>query len=435
MSEVRNKVDFIQLLGPDMSIKILTHLDDPCDLIRVSSVSSSWHRFVIEHGLCKQLCLKMFPEISGVAHIIELDNIIEPLSNTLGSYVSWESHKRNHRVYAFLASGLTPMRKNCISKAISASSTDNYPEESILHTLEPGDRTEYRASYWSSKGESDPSVPETLVYELASKLCLVTEIYVHPFQAYFQHGFPIYSAKAVRFRMGHSKHPMELESPVDNMAANHVLGNNQFIWTYTSPEFPMLQVSCTIKMQIAKRNCLHPLGPESCDLRHTSGQCEGYGYYSTIRSWFPNFTIVDKVEVSDILTLQENRLQKFKLPEPVLCIGGVLLVELLGRVQKQEMDELFYICISHVQVMGRLLFPEFDVKIHHWSGKCTLKYCPQTDCYMSSPTSSPRSNSSNPSRLRTITSSIMQRGVRRWEQFLLGALLGTGPVVVDNEDQ
>ncbi|KAL2577932.1 hypothetical protein AAZX31_16G174800 [Glycine max] len=372
MSEVRNKVDFIQLLGPDMSIKILTHLDDPCDLIRVSSVSSSWHRFVIEHGLCKQLCLKMFPEISGVAHIIELDNIIEPLSNTLGSYVSWESHKRNHRVYAFLASGLTPMRKNCISKAISASSTDNYPEESILHTLEPGDRTEYRASYWSSKGESDPSVPETLVYELASKLCLVTEIYVHPFQAYFQHGFPIYSAKAVRFRMGHSKHPMELESPVDNMAANHVLGNNQFIWTYTSPEFPMLQ---------------------------------------------------------------ENRLQKFKLPEPVLCIGGVLLVELLGRVQKQEMDELFYICISHVQVMGRLLFPEFDVKIHHWSGKCTLKYCPQTDCYMSSPTSSPRSNSSNPSRLRTITSSIMQRGVRRWEQFLLGALLGTGPVVVDNEDQ
>ncbi|KAL5173778.1 F-box protein [Glycine soja] len=356
MSEVRNKVDFIQLLGPDMSIKILTHLDDPCDLIRVSSVSSSWHRFVIEHGLCKQLCLKMFPEISGVAHIIELDNIIEPLSNTLGSYVSWESHKRNHRVYAFLASGLTPMRKNCISKAISASSTDNYPEESILHTLEPGDRTEYRASYWSSKGESDPSVPETLVYELASKLCLVTEIYVHPFQAYFQHGFPIYSAKAVRFRMGHSKHPMELESPVDNMAANHVLGNNQFIWTYTSPEFPMLQ---------------------------------------------------------------ENRLQKFKLPEPVLCIGGVLLVEL----------------ISHVQVMGRLLFPEFDVKIHHRSGKCTLKYCPQTDCYMSSPTSSPRSNSSNPSRLRTITSSIMQRGVRRWEQFLLGALLGTGPVVVDNEDQ
>nr|KYP61965.1 hypothetical protein KK1_016480 [Cajanus cajan] len=43
MSKVTNKMDFIQLLGPDMSIKILTHLDDPCDLIWVSVVSSSWH--------------------------------------------------------------------------------------------------------------------------------------------------------------------------------------------------------------------------------------------------------------------------------------------------------------------------------------------------------------------------------------------------------
>ena len=68
--------------------------------------------------------------------------------------------------------------------------------------------------------------------------------------AYFQHGFPIYSAKAVRFRMGHPRHPMELESAVDKMATNDVLGDNQFIWTYTSPEFPMFQVSCTIKMQV-----------------------------------------------------------------------------------------------------------------------------------------------------------------------------------------
>lgn len=43
---------------------------------------------------------------------------------------------------------------------------------------------------------------------------------------------------------------MELESAVDKMATNDVLGDNQFIWTYTSPEFPMFQVSCTIKMQV-----------------------------------------------------------------------------------------------------------------------------------------------------------------------------------------
>ena len=36
-------------------------------------------------------------------------------------------------------------------------------------------------------------------------------------------------------------------------------------------------------------------------------------------------------------------MQVFKLPRPVLCIGGVLQVELLGRVQTQQMDQLYYI--------------------------------------------------------------------------------------------
>ncbi|KEH17199.1 F-box-like protein [Medicago truncatula] len=41
------KMDFIQCLGPDLSIKILTSLDDRCDLVRVSAVSKSWYRFEI----------------------------------------------------------------------------------------------------------------------------------------------------------------------------------------------------------------------------------------------------------------------------------------------------------------------------------------------------------------------------------------------------
>lgn len=40
---------------------------------------------------------------------------------------------------------------------------------------------------------------------------------------------------------------------------------------------------------------------------------------------------------------QENHLQNFKLPEPILCIGGFLQIELLGRVQTQATDDLFYI--------------------------------------------------------------------------------------------
>ncbi|KAL7214350.1 hypothetical protein ACSBR1_026710 [Camellia fascicularis] len=305
--------DFLQWLGPDMSMNILMCLKDPPDLVRVCSVSSSWRRFVIENSLSKQLCLRLFPEISSLAHVIEVENMIEPIEVKPDNSMEWECLKRDHRVYAFLARGLTSfVRKDCISEAIFASSTDNYPEESIQNTLEPGDRVEQRASYWSSKGESDPTVPEILDYKLIAELCVITEIHVQPFQAYFQLGFPIYSAKAVRFRMGRPRSSMEIGSDFrDEFEAGRESPDYAFEWTYTSPEFPMAQ---------------------------------------------------------------ENCLQKFKLPEPVLCIGGILQVELLGRVQRQELDGLFYICISHVQVVGRPLSSGFDVDIHGPSGRCTLKY-------------------------------------------------------------
>lgn len=38
-----------------------------------------------------------------------------------------------------------------------------------------------------------------------------------------------------------------------------------------------------------------------------------------------------------------DSLQSFKLSHPVLCIGGVIQVELLGRTQMQHMDQQYYI--------------------------------------------------------------------------------------------
>ncbi|KAK9291392.1 hypothetical protein L1049_019339 [Liquidambar formosana] len=360
--------DFLHWLGPDISIQILMFLDDPSDLARVTAVSRSMRRFVIENGLCKQLCLRMFPEISSVAHDIEVKNVIEPVEFGPKFSMEWECLERDHRVYAFLAQGLTSfMRKDCITEAIVASSTDNYPEESIQNTLEPNnaDEVEQRALYWSSKGESDPTVSETLIYKLIANLCVITEIHVQPFQAYFQFGHPIYSAKAVRFQMGHSKYLVEIESGIiDESAAGHISSDDKFIWTYTSPEFPMAQ---------------------------------------------------------------ENCLQKFKLPEPVLCIGGILKIELLGRVQRQEMDGLYYICVAHVQAVGRSLLPAFDVELLDSLGKCTLKYYPEARKLS-------EGEASGPSRLRTFTTSLMQRGVRGWEQIILNTLLGAGAVVGDDDE-
>ncbi|CAH9059517.1 unnamed protein product [Cuscuta epithymum] len=311
-------IDFTQWLGPDMSIKILSCLEDPSDLVRASAVSTSWHQLVIESSLCKDLCLREFPEIAGLTDVIEKKHASDTAEVELGKKDAKLSRlERNHQVYAFLSRGLSSfMMKNCITEALCASSTDNYPEESIQNTLLPSDMVGHRASYWSSKGESDPTVPETLTYKLASRLCLVTEIHVQPFQAYFQFGFPIYSAKALRFRLGHCQVPMESERNNITDETGAVKGplGEKFVWTYTSPEFPMAQ---------------------------------------------------------------ERKLQKFKLPEPVLCIGGILQLQLLGRVQRQDVDDLFYICVAHVRVVGRPLSPAFDVEIRDQSGKFSLKYYPE----------------------------------------------------------
>ncbi|VAI44639.1 unnamed protein product [Triticum turgidum subsp. durum] len=132
--------------------------------------------------------------------------------------------------------------------------------------------------------------------------------------AFFQDGDPIYSSKVVRFRMGHYKLPRGSETFVmDDYENKMVNADEKYMWTYTSPEFPMLQ---------------------------------------------------------------KNELQSFKLPRPVLCIGGVVMIELLGRVQKQEADDRYYICVCHAEVMGRSLSPLFMVEISDPEGYSILKYLP-----------------------------------------------------------
>ncbi|BBG97484.1 F-box family protein [Prunus dulcis] len=275
-------MDFLNWLEPDMSIQVLTCLDDPTDLVRISAVSRSWRHFVIENGLCKKLCLRLFPQLSRVAQVIEINNPDTKAEVGSSNSKELETLEREHRVYAFLACGFTSFNVgDSIKRALSASSTDNFPEESIRNTLEPRDVVGRRASYWSSKGQSDPAVPEVLIYKLVSDFVL---------------GEPIYSAKAVRFRFGHAKSPMDVES--DPMGES--FPDEKFIWTYTS---------------------------------------------------------------------QENILQTFKLPEPVLCVGGFLQIELLGRVQRQEMDGF----VSHVQAKGKSLSPAFGVEIHEPSGQFVLK--------------------------------------------------------------
>ncbi|KAG2331094.1 hypothetical protein Bca52824_002274 [Brassica carinata] len=298
-------MDFVKNLDRDMSLAILSCLDDPSDLVRASAVSRSWRHFVIKQSLSKNLCLKLFHQLTSVDRIIETSNEAGSSSSILmDDDDDTRVLEREHRVYALLAKGCTssPIR-SCIADAIVASTTDNLPEESIFNTLDARGRIGYTPSYWSSTGHHNTSVPETLLYKLKGDLCVVTELSIQPLRANFHPGSPIYSSHYVRFRFGHlDNHSQEDE--------------NKYVWTHTSQEFPMAQ---------------------------------------------------------------ENRLQKFKLPEPVLCIGGYLLVEFLGRVQRCEMDGLYYICVAHVKVMGRSLAKSFGVVDSDISGKFALKVLSYSD--------------------------------------------------------
>ena len=135
-----------------------------------------------------RLCLRMFPQLSKVTHVMELNNCgaKEPVEVGSSHSMEWESLARDHRVYATLAQVCTSFCvQDCISETISASSTDNYPNETIDNTLLPANIVSRRA-YWSSKGQSNPAVPETLTYKLVSEICVITEIYIHPFKGLYQ---------------------------------------------------------------------------------------------------------------------------------------------------------------------------------------------------------------------------------------------------------
>ncbi|KAL3814872.1 hypothetical protein ACJIZ3_016140 [Penstemon smallii] len=315
------RINFVDCFQSDVANDIFKFLDDAADLIRATAVSRSWRHTVIANGLCKKLCLRKFPPFASIACVVEEnEGIIKILDVLSKSPVNWGTLERQHNIYCsllrVLATPMTPPRE-CIAVAVGASSTDRDPAENVVNTLIPVDRySDWGGSYWSSAGHSDPNVPEHILYRLRTGICILTEINIRPFEVFFvarlvfwEPGSPVYSAKCVRFKLGHPKSAADFYIDVRTLQKPCV---DKYVWTYTSPEFPMTQESC---------------------------------------------------------------MQQFKLPEPVVCIGGLLLVELLGRVQKEEINGLFYICLGHVRALGRPLGPAFNLEMFP-SGELLLRYCP-----------------------------------------------------------
>uniref|UniRef100_A0A8R7RCY0 F-box domain-containing protein n=1 Tax=Triticum urartu TaxID=4572 RepID=A0A8R7RCY0_TRIUA len=241
--------DFVDYLGPDTSVTVFTMLHHPADLARASAVSRSWRQFVIDNQFSKLQCLRACPEVSTFTQVDVTTTTSRTLARRDQDTATSADDKlhRDHRVYMHLSHGLlTPYKpRDCIIHCIGASSTDNFPDETIENTLESVDHLESnRPSYWSSGGQRDPATAECLIYRLQADLCLIQEIKLQPFKAFFQHGDPIYSPKSIRVQMGYPRSPLRPEALVCDENEGQLIDDRNYVWTYTSPEFPMLQVSC-----------------------------------------------------------------------------------------------------------------------------------------------------------------------------------------------
>lgn len=195
------------------------------------------------------------------------------------------------RLAALLDSGGDWPSTSLIRNVLGASSTDHV-EESALNLLIPEERVTFGmgVSYWSSKGSDSAGSMDWVALRLAHPLCLLREIRLRPFKAWFQPGAPIYAPQFVRFRVGGAM----LFDP----------GNWQL-----GPAW------------------LPPAPPEPPQADDPGGWDAGGG------TWESPLFPVDPNSAAD---------QLFELPQPVLCVGGLLVIELIGKVKQQLQDNLFY---------------------------------------------------------------------------------------------
>uniref|UniRef100_A0A453NJ92 F-box domain-containing protein n=1 Tax=Aegilops tauschii subsp. strangulata TaxID=200361 RepID=A0A453NJ92_AEGTS len=142
MAEECCSADLLEWIGPDVSACVFSRLDHPADLVRAAAVSRTWRRCVVESGLSKSLCLRLCPEVATVAAAAEV-------SRSPPSTAAPESgYERDYRIYSNLAgayvSDSAEPSAECILDCIGASSTDDFPAETMENTLDEEEIINFR---------------------------------------------------------------------------------------------------------------------------------------------------------------------------------------------------------------------------------------------------------------------------------------------------
>ena len=208
---------------------------------------------------------------------------------------------------------------NLAVEALCASSTDREPEESVDQVLVPRSRGGSRKppSYWSSAGSTSRDATDHVVLRLNAPLAVVHAVWIAPFRAYFQPGKPTFAPARVRVHVGLSPNNRpdgaeEGDGPGRRKPRRASSGSGGFTpGGYSDPP-----------------------GAAAHDWR--TGEPLGTWLWSS-----PEFEVA-----------HSETPQRFRLPTPALCVGGIVAVELAGRRARQASDGLWYVVLAHVRVEG-----------------------------------------------------------------------------------
>ena len=218
------------------------------------------------------------------------------------------------------ARGSRSFPPNLAVEALCASSTDRDPEESVDRVLAPRSRGGSRKppSYWSSAGSTTRDATDHVVLRLNAPLAVVHAVWIAPFRAYFQRGKPTFAPARIRVHVGLS--PNNRPDGADD-------GNGGGCPGPRRPRRPF-------SGGFTPGGYSDPPGAAAHDWR--TGESLGTWLWSS-----PEFEVAPS-----------ETPQRFPLPTPALCVGGIVAVELAGRHARQTSDGLWYVALAHVRVEG-----------------------------------------------------------------------------------
>jgi len=337
---------------PDELISLIFCKLDYRSLARAEECCRRFRLNVRQGQIWRKLCLSQFCCLSGFLHSqygillseqydhkIELSSDHETnqslLLKTLAANVNLALEEASDSFSPDSAAlvGDPSQEKNLpsslIARAVEATSTD-LPEESIHNVLSLETRvlsSFFKLCYWSSKGSESPTASDAVVFQLSHPLAVVNAIQIRPFEAHFQAGSPIYSPLFVRFSFGAGK--CETKDLAEIRDSNDSDG-------FPSPS----------QYHSGERRRRSD-GSQSGGPRHQKeAERTSLGW-----NWVSKLYPMEQI----------NALQTFVLP-PTLCCGGYVRIELLGRTQKQEIDNMYYVCLSYVKVLGTPV-RDFDITV------------------------------------------------------------------------